>query len=176
MSRLAKKPVLVPSGVNVVENNLILTVTGPKGTLKKHMHPYVSLTTDGQSVSVEKKSSTRLANALLGTFSAHLRNMVHGVVEGYEKKLVIEGIGYKVEIDEKNITLFVGFSHSVILTIPDGLEVSVEKNTVTIKGIDKEKVGAFAANVRAVKKPEPYKGKGIRYSDEVVKRKAGKTK
>ena len=176
MSRIAKTPIMVPDGVRVSERESTVTVTGPRGAVVRQLHPYISVVVDGNTVSMKREHTSRFASALWGTFASHLKNMIHGVVEGYEKKLVVEGIGYRAEKDSANLVLLVGFSHPVVTPIPDGIEVSVEKNIITVGGIDKECVGTFAARIRAIKKSEPYKGKGIHYAGEVVRRKAGKNK
>ncbi len=174
MSRIGKKPITIPQGVEVVFSDSILQVKGPKGELRVKVHPLVDIEIKDTEAQVSPKDDSRFANALWGTFASHLKNMIKGVTEGFEKQLVVEGIGYKVDLQGNKIVLNVGFSHPVELEIPADLEVSVDKNTIAVKGIDKQKVGQFASEIRAVKKPEPYKGKGIRYSDEVVRRKEGK--
>ena len=174
MSRIGKKPITIPQGVEVVFSDSILQVKGPKGELRVKVHPLVDIEIKDTEAQVSPKDNSRFANALWGTFASHLKNMIKGVTEGFEKQLVVEGIGYKVDVSGNKIVLNVGFSHPVELEIPADLEVSVDKNTIAVKGIDKQKVGQFASEIRAVKKPEPYKGKGIRYSDEVVRRKEGK--
>ncbi len=174
MSRIGKKPITIPQGVEVVFSDSILQVKGPKGELRVKVHPLVDIEIKDTEAQVSPKDNSRFANALWGTFASHLKNMIKGVTEGFERQLVVEGIGYKVDVSGNKIVLNVGFSHPVELEIPADLEVSVDKNTIAVKGIDKQKVGQFASEIRAVKKPEPYKGKGIRYSDEVVRRKEGK--
>lgn len=174
MSRIGKKPITIPQGVEVIFSDSILQVKGPKGELRVKVHPLVDIEIKDTEAQVSPKDDSRFANALWGTFASHLKNMIKGVTEGFEKQLVVEGIGYKVDLQGNKIVLNVGFSHPVELEIPADLEVSVDKNTITVKGIDKQKVGQFASEIRTVKKPEPYKGKGIRYSDEVVRRKEGK--
>ena len=174
MSRIGKKPVEIPKGVEVDFSDSILQVKGSKGELRVKVHQLVDIEITDNEARVSPKNDSSFANALWGTFTSHLRNMIKGVMEGFERKLVVEGTGYKVDIQGNRIVLNVGFSHPVELDIPTGLEASVEKNIITVKGIDKQKVGQFASEIRAVKKPEPYKGKGIRYSDEIVRRKEGK--
>ena len=178
MSRLAIHPITLPHSVEVVADGCIVFVKGPKGSLSKTLHPDIGfvIDTENHTVQVEKKKETKFSQAMWGTSASHLRNMIHGVVEGYEKKLIIEGVGYKVEMQGNMLSLRVGFSHPVDIKIPEGLDVEIVKNTITIKGIDKELVTSFAAKVRLVKKTEPYKGKGIRYDGEVVRRKSGKSK
>lgn len=174
MSRTGKLPIAIPAGteVSVVSNELV--VKGKGGTLKRSLHPAVLVSVENGTVTVTPREKNRLARALWGTYAAHVRNMVKGVNEAFVKKLQIEGIGFRAELSGKQLKLMVGFSHPVIVTIPEGITVAVDKNIVSISGADKEKVGGFAASVRDIKKPEPYKGKGIRYENEVVRQKQGK--
>ena len=132
------------------------------------------MTVDGKSISVTPVSQSRLARALWGTYAAHVRNMIQGVSQPFIKKLQVEGIGFRAELSGKTLSFMIGFSHPVKVTIPEGLSVAVDKNIITISGADREQVGQFAASVRMLKKPEPYKGKGIRYEGEVVRKKQGK--
>ena len=174
MSRLGKQPVTIPSGVTVTFTDGVLTVKGPKGELSRPVRDEVTVEVAGESVTLAPANETKQAHALWGTYAAHLRNMVAGVTDGFEKVLEIEGVGYRAEMQGTKIVLNVGFSHPVEMDVPAGLEAAVEKNVITIKGFDKDAVGQFAANVRKVKKPEPYKGKGIRYQGEQIIRKQGK--
>lgn len=174
MSRVGKNAIKIPAGTDVSVSSDMITVKGKGGTLKRPMHRMVIVKVENGEVAVSPNGNARLARALWGTYAAHVRNMISGVNTPFIKKLQIEGIGYKAEVQGKNLKLALGFSHPVIVAIPDGVEVKVEKNIVTISGADKEVVGQFAASVRALKKPEPYKGKGIRYEGEVVREKAGK--
>lgn len=174
MSRLAKNIIPLASGTTVSVAEHVLTVKGPLGTVTKKVNPLVTLNITAEGVLVEATNTSKLARSLKGTFASHVRNMMTGVTKKYAKKLELQGIGYRVELQGKTLKLLVGFSHPVIVKIPEGLDVLVEKNIVTISGIDKEAVGQFAANVRAVKKPEPYKGKGLRYEGEYVRQKQGK--
>lgn len=174
MSRTGKLPITIPSGTNVALADGFITVKGKGGTLKRPLHQMVSVTIADQTLTVAPSAKTRLARALWGTYAAHIRNMLAGVNQPFVKKLQIEGIGYKAELSGKTLSLAVGFSHPVKIAIPEGITVAVDKNIVSISGADKEQVGQFAASVRAVKKPEPYKGKGIRYEGEVVREKQGK--
>ena len=151
-----------------------ITVKGKGGTLSRRVHPAVSVKVESGSVLVEPKGSSRLSRALWGTYAAHVRNMIAGVNQPFVKKLQVEGIGYRAEMTGKDIKLQVGFSHPVLVKIPEGITVVIEKNMISVSGADKDKVGQFAANVRAIKKPEPYKGKGIRYEGEVIRMKQGK--
>lgn len=173
MSRIGKKPIAIPSGTEVTVVDGVVVVKGKGGELRRKMCQCVEIKIGDSEVSVNLKEGSKNA-AMWGTMASHVANMVEGVNNPFEKKLVVEGIGYKVALQGKTLVLEVGFSHKVELEVPEMVEVVVEKNEISIKSIDKEKVGQFAAEVRAVKKPEPYKGKGIRYSDEVVRRKEGK--
>ncbi len=174
MSRIGKKPIVIPEKTEVSVSDNTVTVKGPLGELKRELNPAVSVTVEGGEVLVAPVGKKANAEALWGTYASHITNMVHGVNEAFEKKLVVEGIGFRVALNGKNLELSVGFSHPVVIEVPEGLTVTVEKNNISISGANKEQVGQFAAEVRAVKKPEPYKGKGIRYEDEVVRRKQGK--
>jgi large subunit ribosomal protein L6 len=174
MSRTGKLPIAIPTGTDVQVSSSELTVKGKGGTLKRPMHPAVKITVSGQEAKVEPANSTRVARALWGTYAAHLRNMIAGVNTPFVKKLEIQGIGYRAELAGKQIKMALGFSHPVLVSVPEGITAAVDKNIITITGADKEAVGQFAASVRAIKKPEPYKGKGIRYEGEVVRQKAGK--
>lgn len=174
MSRLGKRAIAIPAGTEVSVSATEITVKGKGGTLKRPMHSAVKIEVNGKEVAVNPANSSRLARALWGTYAAHVRNMVAGVNTPFMKKLQIEGIGYKAEAQGKNIKMALGFSHPVIVAIPDGLTVAIEKNIISISGADKDAVGQFAASVRALKKPEPYKGKGIRYEGERIIEKQGK--
>lgn len=174
MSRIGKRPVQIPSGTEVSVSSDEIAVKGKGGTLKRPLHKSVAVSISGNEVLVTPADSSRLARALWGTYAAHVRNMITGVNTPFSKKLQIEGIGFKAELSGKKLKLSLGFSHPIEVSVPEGLTVAVDKNLVTISGADKDAVGQFAASVRALKKPEPYKGKGIRYEDEVVRRKEGK--
>ena len=158
--------------MSVVSHEII--VKGKGGTLKRALHPAITVSIANGEVSVSPKEMSRLGRALWGTYAAHVRNMIDGVNTPFVKKLQVEGIGYRAELAGKQLKLAVGFSHPVFLTVPAGVTTVVEKNIITVSGADKEQVGEFAASIRATKKPEPYKGKGIRYEGEVVRRKQGK--
>ena len=151
-----------------------LSVKGTKGVLTKRVHPSVAVTVDGNGVNIAPKDRSRLAKALTGTFASHVKNMVAGVETPYMKKLILEGVGYRVEVKGNEVVLSVGFSHQVMLAIPEDISVTVEKNLIKVEGINKESVGQFAANIRRTKPPEPYLGKGIRYEGEIIRRKQGK--
>ncbi len=174
MSRIGKRDIPVPAGTEVSVASGVLTVKGKGGTLKKDVHPAIKIVADKTVVKVEPANTSRIGKALWGTYAAHVRNMIAGVNTPFNKKLQVEGIGFRAELQGKQLKLSVGFSHPVMVAIPDGLTVAIEKNIINISGADKEVVGQFAANVREIKKPEPYKGKGIRYEGEVVRHKAGK--
>lgn len=174
MSRIGKKEILIPSGTEVTVAQHEFTVKGKGGTLTKQLHPAIAIKVENGTVAVNPAEKSRLAKALWGTYAAHVRNMISGVNTPFVKKLQVEGVGYRCELSGKNLKLSVGYSHPVMVAIPDGLTVVVEKNIITISGADKEQLGQFAASVRAIRKPEPYKGKGIRYEGEVIRMKAGK--
>lgn len=175
MSRIGKKPITIPEGVEVNIEDEKVTVKGKKGELTLAIHHFVKLEKKGSELIVTvKKPDEKLNRSLWGTFRALLANMIKGVSQGFEKKLEFNGVGYRVNIAGKKMTLEVGFSHTVEYILPEGIEGKVEKNIITINGIDKCVVGQVAAEIRAIKKPEPYKGKGIKYIDEIIRRKAGK--
>src|SRR3989344_9699259 len=163
MSRTGKLPIQIPAGTDVSVASSEIVVKGEGGTLRRFLLPAVSITVEGGVVTVAPKETNRIGKALWGTYAAHVRNMVAGVNTPFKKNLQIEGIGYRAELAGKQLKLAIGFSHPVIVAIPEGITVAVEKNIVSVSGADKEQVGEFAASVRALKKPEPYKGKGIRY-------------
>jgi len=175
MSRIGKQPIVIPSGVTVANVDHVLTVKGPKGELKQAIHQQVNcvIAEDVITVSVKDETNSR-QRALWGLFGSLIRNMITGVTTGYEKKLDISGVGFKAAVNGSTLVLNVGFSHPVNFTIPKGLVVAVEGNIISVSGIDKQLVGEIAAQIRKVKKVEPYKGKGIKYVGELVRRKAGK--
>lgn len=176
MSRIGKKPITLPQGVTLTLDGQNLEVKGPKGTLSLTVHANMTVTIDGNTVTVERPSELKQDKALHGTTRALIQNMIVGVSEGYTKKLQMIGVGYRSVVQGKKIVVSAGYSQPVELDIPEGLSVEVEKNTlINVTGIDKQLVGEFAANIRAIRKPEPYLGKGIRYVDEYVRRKEGKT-
>ncbi len=174
MSRIGQQPIEIPSGVTVVLDGRTVSVKGPKGELSLVIPSGVVVSQEGEELQVSPEGTGKHVAALWGTIRALIANMVRGVHEGFEKKLEIHGVGYRAQLKGDTLELSVGFSHSVEIVAPDGITFAVDKNTVTVTGIDKALVGEVAANIRKVKKPEPYKGKGIRYVGEQVRRKAGK--
>lgn len=177
MSRIGKKPILIPQGVEVRVEGSKVTAKGPKGELSREFRPEIRIEMEGGNISVfpqEGKEKLKLVKSLWGLTRMLISNMVEGVSSGFEKKLEIEGIGFKAEVSGDQLVLNVGFSHQVKLKIPEGLNVSVEKNVISVSGADKESVGQFSAIVRKTKPTEPYKGKGIKYAGEIIKRKVGK--
>lgn len=176
MSRIGKQLITIPAGVTVTVTADAVTVKGPKGELKRALNPLVTVTVDNGTITLsvphpEEKSE----RSLWGTWGAHISNMIAGVTEGFKKELEINGVGYRVAMQGKDLKLEVGFSHPVIFPIPAGVQASVDKNIITLTGFDKELLGNIASKLRAVRKPEPYKGKGIKYTSENIRRKAGKT-
>jgi large subunit ribosomal protein L6 len=175
MSRIGKKPVEVPKGVTVSVAPGLVAVKGPKGELKLPVRPEVDVKVDGAVVTVTARSDERAARALQGTTRAVLANMIVGVTRGYEKKLEVNGVGYEAAVEGKTLVLKLGFNRPVRFPIPASVAIEAPTPTsLVIKGIDNQQVGAVAASIRKLRKPEPYKGKGIKYADEVIKRKAGK--
>lgn len=176
MSRIGKQTIIIPNGVTVTQNGVVIVVKGPQGEISKTFKEAneISITIEGSSINLALKKNNVFARSLWGTYASHLRNMIKGVETPYSKKLILEGVGFKSEVAGTSLNLALGFSHPVKVEIPKGIKVTAEKNNITISGVDKEKVGEFAATVRALKKPEPYKGKGFRYDTEVIRRKQGK--
>lgn len=175
MSRIGKQPINIPKGVEVkVEINLI-EVKGPKGVIKKEVHPNIKVELIDGKVFVKRQSDSRLDKSLHGLVRAIINNMVVGVTEGFAKQLAIEGIGYKALLQGKVLVLSLGFSHPINFSPPEGISIEVgQKGEITVKGIDKELVGQVAANIRGFREPDSYKGKGIRYVDEIIRKKPGK--
>lgn len=174
MSRLAKKPITIPAKVTVSTDGGVFMVKGSKATLSLPIHPSITMEVTGEGLVIAPAESSKLARALTGTFAAHARSMMSGVETPFKKTLIMKGVGYKVELKGRDLVLNVGFSHPVTLAIPEGVDAKVEKLNIIIEGSDKQKVGQFAAEVRAIKPPEPYLGKGIAYDNEVIRRKQGK--
>ncbi len=174
MSRIGKKVIIIPEKTEVTLSAGVLTVKGPQGTITRPFKSNIEISIEGKEINLKPKTDSLENKALWGTYGSHITNMIAGVNTPFVKKLILEGIGYKSEVKGTNLVLALGFSHPVNVVIPEGLKLTAEKNVITITGINKEMVGEFAASVRALKKPEPYKGKGMRYEGEVIKRKQGK--
>lgn len=174
MSRIGKQEISIPAGVKVSQNDNVVTVVGPKGTLSRIFRDDIIITISGETINLNIKRNDKFSQSLWGTYASHIKNMIKGVEVPYQKKLILEGVGFKSEVKNKELHFALGFSHPVIVPIPDGITATAEKNNITITGIDKELVGSFSAAIRALKKPEPYKGKGMRYEGEVIRRKQGK--
>ena len=177
MSRIGKKPVIIPANVTVdVAEGNVVTVKGPKGTLTHTLHPDMILKVEGNTLTVERPDDEHLHKSLHGLTRTLINNMVEGVEKGFSKELEVNGVGYKAEKKGNNLSMRLGFSHEVVMAEPEGIKVEVPApNKIIISGIDKQAVGQFAAEVRGKRPPEPYKGKGIKYTTEVVRRKVGKT-
>ena len=177
MSRIGKMPIAIPAGVTVeiAENNKV-TVKGPKGTLERVLPSEMDIKMEGSEIVVSRPNDSKKMKSLHGLTRTLINNMVIGVTEGYEKKLEVNGVGYRAQKQGKKLVLSLGYSHPVEMEDPEGLETVLDgQNIIVVKGIDKEKVGQYAAEIRAKRAPEPYKGKGIKYADEVIRRKVGKT-
>lgn len=177
MSRIGKLPISIPVNVTVTIDGSVVRVKGPKGELSQTFPPSVTIRYNETEKQIEvtvQHPEEKKDRAFWGLSRALLANMVQGTTEGFSKQLEINGVGYRAQLEGTKLVLAIGFSHPVVMVPPDGVEVKVDKNSITISGIDKQVVGEFAANVRKIRKPEPYKGKGIKYSDEIIRRKAGK--
>lgn len=174
MSRIGKQIIQIPAGTTVTTDTSTVTVKGPKGEISRKILPIVEIIVNGSEVSFAHKQNTAFGRSLWGTYASHVKNMIEGVNTPYVKKLILEGVGYKGDVQGTVLNLALGFSHPVKVEIPAGITVTAEKGTFTFTGIDKEVVGGFAAKIRSLKKPEPYKGKGFRYDGEVILRKQGK--
>jgi len=180
MSRIGKQEILIPDGVKVTQSGNVFTVMGPKGTLTKNFRDDIVISIGGKTINLNIKRNDKFSKSLWGTYASQIKNMIIGVQTPYQKKLILEGIGFKSEVKParagggKELNFALGFSHPVVVKIPEGIAATAEKNNITITGIDKELVGSFTAAIRALKKPEPYKGKGMRYEGEVIRRKQGK--
>ncbi len=175
MSRIGRTPISVPAGVNVTVDGDHVTVAGPKGTLALDLLPGITLAQDGDSLTIIRDLEVPETQQTFGLMRTLVHNFVVGVSKGYERQLEINGVGFRAAVAGSTITLNLGFSHPVVFELPEGIDARVERNVITISGYDKQLVGQVAANLRALKKPEPYKGKGIKYIEEQIKRKAGKT-
>jgi len=175
MSRIGKEPVPIPAGVDVTLQGSTLTVTGPRGTLTREIHPNVDVRVDDGAVVVTRRDDEREHRALHGLYRSLIANMVTGVTDGYRRDLEIVGVGYRVAARPGGLSIQVGYSHPVLVDTPEGITLEAPTPTrIAVSGADKQAVGQVAANIRAIRKPEPYKGKGIRYAGELVRRKAGK--
>ena len=176
MSRIGRMPITIPAGVTVelAENNQV-TVKGPKGTLSRVLPSEMEIKVEGSEVTVTRPNDLKKMKSLHGLTRTLIHNMVVGVTDGFTKELEVNGVGYRASKAGKKLTLNLGYSHPVEMEDPEGLESTVDGNKIIIKGIDKEKVGQYAAEIRDKRRPEPYKGKGIKYADEVIRRKVGKT-
>ncbi len=174
MSKIGKQIIEIPAGIKVTEVGGVFTVVGPKGTNKKVFRDDIKITIAPTEVTLATKRNDKFSQSLWGTYASHIKNMIAGVTTPYVKKLILEGVGYKSEVRGKEFHFALGFSHPVVVAIPEGIIATADKNNITITGVDKESVGSFTAAIRALKKPEPYKGKGMRYADEVIRRKQGK--
>jgi large subunit ribosomal protein L6 len=174
MSRVGKQILEIPAGTEVTVTEGMVTVKGKKGEIKRPFKTVVEIKTEGNTVTLTPHKKDNATRALWGTYASHIKNMLKGVSEGFVEKLILEGIGFKADVAGTNLNMALGFSHPVVRAIPTGVAVTSEKGLITITGFDKEVVSQFASQIRALKKPEPYKGKGFRYDGEIIKRKQGK--
>ncbi len=174
MSRIGKRPIPIPKGIEIKFNKGLLIVKGPKGELKRQIHPDIDIDIQSDKILIFVKNRSKKSKALHGLFNALIWNMVKGVTEGFKKGLEIVGVGYRAELQGKQLILHLGYSNPIKFDLPVGIEAHVERNKIVISGIDKEIVGQTAANIRRLRPPEPYKGKGIRYENEIIIKKAGK--
>lgn len=174
MSRVGKKPILIPEGVEVKVDGQKVIIRGPKGELQREIRPEIKIEIIEKKIVLSPQIETKETKALWGLSRALVNNMVEGVTKGYERKLEIEGVGFRAQLEGKNLILYVGFSHPIKIIAPDDIKFSADKNVISVSGADIEKVSQLAAQIRKTKPPEPYKGKGIRYQGEVVKKKVGK--
>jgi large subunit ribosomal protein L6 len=175
MSRVGKSPITIPSGVSVAINTANITVTGPKGDLEQFTMPGITVSQENTELVVKRANDEPVSRSKHGLMRALIQNMVTGVTEGFTKQLEINGVGYRVNLAGTNLKFNLGFSHEIVYPLPVGITAQVEQNVITISGISKQQVGQVAAEIRALKKPEPYKGKGIKYTDERIIRKSGKS-
>jgi len=174
MSRIGKKPILIPKDVKIKLEGDLLKVEGPKGELSRKVHPKVQVNIDGGNVIVSVADDTRESASLHGLFRILIYNMVTGVTKGFEKVLEIVGVGYRAELKGRTAVFNLGYSHPINFELPEGIDAKIEKTKIVLSGIDKDLLGKTAAKIRSFRKPEPYKGKGIKYADEMIRRKAGK--
>jgi large subunit ribosomal protein L6 len=174
MSRIGKKPVPIPKGVDIQLTGDLLTAKGPKGELKLQVHPKVKMNVEEERIALTVKDETRESRSLHGLYRVLTNNMVTGVANGFEKVLEIVGVGYRVELKGRTLVFHLGYSHPINFDLPEGVDARIERSKIILTGIDKELLGMTAAKIRSFRKPEPYKGKGIRYADEMIRRKAGK--
>ncbi|HPR10342.1 MAG TPA: 50S ribosomal protein L6 [Candidatus Saccharibacteria bacterium] len=175
MSRVGKLPIQIPSGVTITVDDAAITVNGPKGTLSQFTVPGISVEQNNGEILVKRENDLAENRARHGLMRSLIHNMVVGVTQGFSKKLEINGVGYRANMEGAKLKMQLGFSHDIYYTAPQGVQLAVEQNTITVSGISKQQVGQAAAEIRAFKKPEPYKGKGIKYSDERILRKSGKS-
>ena len=176
MSRTGKKPIPIPNDVKIDLKGDLLIVKGPKGELKQNIHPNINIINDDNNqIVISVTEGNKGSKALHGLFRALIANMVTGVSQGFEKNLEIVGVGYRAELSGRTATFHLGYSHPILYEMPEGIDATIEKTRITLSGIDKELLGKTAAKIRSFRKPEPYKGKGIKYVEETIKRKAGKT-
>ena len=177
MSRIGRMPIAIPAGVTVtIAENNVVTVKGPKGTLERQLPAEMEIKEADGHITVSRPNDLKKMKSLHGLTRTLINNMIHGVTEGYEKKLEVNGVGYRAQKQGKKLTLSLGYSHPVEMVDPEGIETVLDgQNIIIVKGISKEKVGQYAAEIRDKRRPEPYKGKGIKYADEVIRRKVGKT-
>ncbi|MBU2564264.1 50S ribosomal protein L6 [Patescibacteria group bacterium] len=170
MSRIGKQPIIIPDNIDVKINDNLILVKGPRGELQETIHPDVSVEIKDKEIILKNNNNS----AIWGTMRSLIFNLIKGVSDGFEKKLIYEGVGYKAILQGKKLVLSLGYSHPIEIEAPHGIEFKIEKNTITISGINKQLVGQVAADIRSKRKPEPYKGKGIRYENEIIRRKTGK--
>jgi large subunit ribosomal protein L6 len=175
MSRIGKMPIPIPKDVKADLKDDLLTVKGPKGLLTRQIHSKVNIKIDDNRIEVSVNDETKESKSFHGLFRALISNMVTGVSKGFERVLDVVGVGYRAELSGRTATFHLGYSHPIVYELPEGIDAKIEKTRITLSGIDKEVLGRTAAEIRGFRKPEPYKGKGIRYADEMIKRKAGKT-
>ncbi len=175
MSRIGKRPIMIPGGVEVRLEGGLLTVKGPKGELRRRVHPKVQVDMDGEKISVSVADGSGESRSLHGLFAVLINNMVMGVTNGFERVLEIAGVGYRAAIEGRTALFNLGYSHPIKFELPDGVDATIDRSRLVLTGIDKELLGMTASKIRDLRRPEPYKGKGIKYAEEMIRRKAGKT-